>query len=74
MTTIYHSPTLNGNGLGHYVKSYIEYILSKFAIMVLMPEIIFVIFTTTTRILKGWFSLATESESESIGFVRALMT
>ena len=27
---------------GHYMKSYMKYILSKFAIIVWMPEIIFV--------------------------------
>ena len=32
----------NGNDLGHYMKSYMKYILSNFAIIVLMPEIIFV--------------------------------
>ena len=35
-------PVPNGNGLGHYIKSYMSYILSKFAVIVLMPEIIFV--------------------------------
>ena len=35
-------PTPNGNDLGHYMKSYRKDILSKFAIIVLMPEIIFV--------------------------------
>ena len=30
-----------GNDLGHYMKSYIKFILSKFAIIILMPEIIF---------------------------------
>ena len=32
----------NGNDLGHYMKFYMKYILSKFAIIVLMPEITFV--------------------------------
>ena len=34
------SLTPNGNDLGHYMKSYMNYILSKFEIIVLMPEII----------------------------------
>ena len=33
---------LNGNDLGHYITSYMMHILSKFQIIVLMPEIIFV--------------------------------
>ena len=33
----------NGNGLGLYMKSYMKYILSKFTIIVLDAEIIFVI-------------------------------
>ena len=36
-------PAPNGNDLGHYMKSYMKYILSKFAIVVLMPELIFII-------------------------------
>ena len=32
----------NGNDLGHYMNSYMKRILSNFAIIVLMPEIIFV--------------------------------
>ena len=32
----------NGNDLGHHMMSYMKYILSNFAIIVLMPEIIFV--------------------------------
>ena len=32
----------NGNGLGLYMKSYMKYILSKFTIIVLDAEIIFV--------------------------------
>ena len=32
----------NGNGLGLYMKSYMKYILSKFKIIVLDAEIIFV--------------------------------
>ena len=32
----------NGNDLGHYMKSYMNYILSKVTIIILMPEIIFV--------------------------------
>ena len=32
----------NGNDLGHYITSYMMYILSKFEIIVLMLEIIFV--------------------------------
>ena len=35
-------PAPNGNDLGHYMKSYMIYILSKFDIIVLMLEIIFV--------------------------------
>ena len=35
-------PAPNGNDLGHYMTSYIRYILSKFEIIVLMLEIIFV--------------------------------
>ena len=35
-------PAPNGNDLGHYMKSYMKYILSKFAFIVLMPELIFV--------------------------------
>ena len=35
-------PAPNGNDLGHYMKSYMMYILSKFEIIVLMLEIIFV--------------------------------
>ena len=30
------------DALGHYMKSYMKYILSKLAIIALMPEIIFV--------------------------------
>ena len=33
-----HDPAPNGNDLGHFMKSYMKYILSKFAIIVLMPE------------------------------------
>ena len=33
-------PALNGNDLGHYMTSYMMYILSKFEIIVLMLEII----------------------------------
>ena len=35
-------PAPNGNDLGHYMKSYMKYILSKVTIIILMPEIIFV--------------------------------
>ena len=35
-------PASNGNDLGHYMNSYMKYILSKFAIIILMSEIIFV--------------------------------
>ena len=35
-------PAPNGNDLGHYMTSYIMYILSKFEIIVLMLEIIIV--------------------------------
>ena len=35
-------PAPNRNDLGHYMKSFMNYVLSKFAIIVLMPEIIFV--------------------------------
>ena len=35
-------PAPNGNGLGHYMTSYMMHILSKFEIIVLMLEIIFV--------------------------------
>ena len=35
-------PALNGNDLGHNMTSYMMYILSKFEIIVLMLEIIFV--------------------------------
>ena len=35
-------PAANGNDLGHYMKSYMNYILSKFAIIVWMPDRIFV--------------------------------
>ena len=35
-------PAPNRNDLGHYMKSYMRYLLSKFAIIVLMPEIVFV--------------------------------
>ena len=35
-------PAPNGNDLGHYMKSYMMYILSKFEIIVLILEIIFV--------------------------------
>ena len=35
-------PAPNGNDLGHYMMSYMMYILSKFKIIVLMLEIIFV--------------------------------
>ena len=34
-------PAPNGNDLGHYMKSYMKYILSKVTIIILMPEIIF---------------------------------
>ena len=34
-------PAPNVNDLGHYMKSYKKYILSKFAIIVLLPQIIF---------------------------------
>ena len=33
-------PAPNGNDLGHHMKSYMKYILSNFAIIVLMPKII----------------------------------
>ena len=36
------NPAPNGNDLGHYMTSYMMYILSKFEIIVLMLEIIFV--------------------------------
>ena len=35
-------PVPNGNDLGHYMTSYMIYILSKFEIIILMLEIIFV--------------------------------
>ena len=35
-------PAPNGNDLGHYMASYMMYVLSKFEIIVLMLEIIFV--------------------------------
>ena len=35
-------PAPNGNDLGHYMTPYMMYILSKFEIIVLMLEIIFV--------------------------------
>ena len=35
-------PAPNGNDLGHYMMFYMMYILSKFEIIVLMLEIIFV--------------------------------
>ena len=35
-------PAPNGHDLGHYITSYMIYILSKFEIIVLMLEIIFV--------------------------------
>ena len=35
-------PDPNGNDLGHYMNSYMKYILSKVTIIILMPEIIFV--------------------------------
>ena len=35
-------PAPNGNNLGHYMTSYMMYILSKFEIIILMLEIIFV--------------------------------
>ena len=35
-------PAPNGNDLGHYMTSYMMYILSKFEIIVLILEIIFV--------------------------------
>ena len=36
-------PAPNGNDLGNYMKSYnMKHILSKFAIIVLLPELIFV--------------------------------
>ena len=35
-------PAPNGNDLRHYMMSYVMYILSKFEIIVLMLEIIFV--------------------------------
>ena len=35
-------PAPNGNDLGHYMMSYMMHILSKFEIIVLMLEIIFV--------------------------------
>ena len=35
-------PAPKGNDLGHYMTSYMMYILSKFEIIVLMLEIIFV--------------------------------
>ena len=38
----YIPPAPNGNDLGHYMTSYMMYILSKFEIIVLMLEIIFV--------------------------------
>ena len=34
-------PALNGNDLSNYIKSYMRYILSKFTVIVLMPEMIF---------------------------------
>ena len=37
---------------GHYMKSYMEYILSKFAIIVLLPEIIFVTDLTGANMLQ----------------------
>ena len=38
----FFDPAPNGNDLGHYMTSYIMYILSKFEIIVLMLEIIIV--------------------------------
>ena len=35
-------PAPNGNDLRHYMKSYMKQILSKFAIIILMPKTIFV--------------------------------
>ena len=35
-------PAPNGNDLGHYMTSYMMYILSKYEIIVLMLEIIFI--------------------------------
>ena len=40
--TLPPSPPPINMGMGHYMKSYMKYILSKFTIIVLMPEIIFV--------------------------------
>ena len=34
-------PAPNMNDLGHYMKSYKKYVLSKFTIIVLLPEIFF---------------------------------
>ena len=45
MTPLPHrkiDPVPNGNDWGHYMTSYMMYILSKFEIIVLMLEIIFV--------------------------------
>ena len=35
-------PAPNGKDLGHYMMSYMMYVLSKFEIIVLMLEIVFV--------------------------------
>ena len=35
-------PDKYGNDKGHYMRSYMKYILSKFVITIFMPEIIFV--------------------------------
>ena len=42
LTTRQIDPAPNVNALGHYMKSYMKYILSKFTIIVLDAEIIFV--------------------------------
>ena len=39
--TLQIDPAPNVNDLGHYMKSYKKYVLSKFAIIVLLPEIFF---------------------------------
>ena len=52
-------PAPNGNDLGHYMKSYMRYILSKFAIIVGMyacPEISHVEFRATyIQTVSQWF-------------------
>ena len=37
-----HTPDKYGNDKGHYMNSYMSYMPSKFTIIILMPDIIFV--------------------------------